>query len=507
MLRRIFKMLVAQGANVGVILVTQLLLPPIFLYAYGIARYGEWLVLSATIAYLGTLNFGITTYTSNELTMLRQRGEHEQYQRLQASTLVMMLVLVGIGVVVSAIFAALPLTTPLHLTAVGRREASLTALFLGLQLAAHILGGYYNNLFMVVQETHRGMMWYNLRRLAATLIAVPLALLHYSFGAIAFAQFAATLIIALATIVDLRRRMKGPRLPLGLRGANWATVKATTKPSGMFGMIFMQNFLLFQVPIILLQRILGPEIVVLFATSRTVLAMARQVLSVLTNAIAPEITFSFGSGDMKKLLDIFHYSERVVFSMVPVANLGTLLFSPFMVVVWLHRPGLFDTWTYALMALISGVMSVREHKQFFQFSTNTHKGLANIVFWGNLLMIGVSIPMTMWLGIRGFMYTWLVSECAQMALLYFENRKLFSSDPSISMIPVLKLFGFMCLALPPSMWLVNFTRQHSRVDQVSLALAGTVVIFIASYWVFGLNLVQQRLLSRFLARRKANLAV
>jgi O-antigen/teichoic acid export membrane protein len=507
MLRRIFKMLMAQGANVCVIMVTQLVLPPVFLYAYGVARYGEWLVLSATIAYLTTLNFGVTTYASNELTMMRQRGDLKEYQRLQASTLAMILGMMCIGALVSALVAAVPLNTLLHLTHVSRREASFTAFFLGMQIVAHLLGGYYNNLFMVVQESHRGTMWLFVRRFAGSMAAVPLALMHLSFATVAFGQFAATMLIALITVVDLRRRMKGQHLPLGLRGANWATAKSTMKPSGMFGMIFMQSFLLFQVPVILLQRLLGPEIVVLFATSRTVLSIARQGLSIITIAIAPEITFSFGSGNRKKLLDIFHYSERVVFSVIPVANLGTFLFSPFLIVMWLHRPRLFDMWTYALMALISGVMSMREHKQYFQFSTNTHRGLAYIVFWGNVLMIGVSIPMTMWLGMRGFMFTWLASESTQMALLYFENRKLFSSDPSISMVPVLKLGIFMAVALPPCMWLVNYTHRHSRMDQVSVAMAGTIVLFGASYWIFGLNLVRQRLFSRYAARRKPDFVV
>jgi O-antigen/teichoic acid export membrane protein len=293
-------------------------------------------------------------------------------------------------------------------------------------------------------------------------------------------------------------------LPLGLSGANWVTAKSALKPSGMFAMVFTQQFLLFQVPVILLQRLLGPEVVVLFTISRTIFSFARRMLTTFTNAIAPEITFSFGSGDMKKLLEIFHYSERVVFSMIPVANLGTLLFSPILLVVWLHKPGLFEPWTYGLMAVISGVMSMREHKQFFQFSTNTHKRLAHIVFWGNLLMIAVSIPMTMRFGVRGFMVTWLVSEATQMAMLYFENKKLFHHDASITMWPVLKLAVFMGIGLPLSMKLVEFTRQHSRLDQGGMALAGTAVLFGAAYWVFGLNLVQQRLLARYSARKKAN---
>lgn len=492
MLKRILKMIVAQGASVAVILITQVLLPPIFLHSYGIARYGEWLVLSATISYLGTLNFGITTYASNELTILHQRGDSLQYRRLQASSLALILALMAVGVAVTAGVSLLPLNTLLHLRTISHTDARLTALFLGLQMVAHILGGYYNNLFMVIQEAHRGTMWWNVRRLGATLIAAVLALFHLSFAANALGQFVAVLLVALATIVDLRIRMKG--MPLGIRDADWATAKAALKPSGMFAMVFMQTFLLFQVPVIVLQRFLGPEVVVLFIISRTVLATARQILSVITSAIAPEITLSFGSGDLRKLLDIFHYSERVVFSLIPVANLGTYLFSPLLLSVWLHKPGLFEQSTYVLMAIISAVMSMREHKQYFQFSTNTHYRLAHIVFWGNLLMIAVSIPMTIRFGLHGFMYTWLVSEFTQMALLYRENRKLFADDPSITIGPVLKLTAFMGFSLPLCMLLLDYARQHSLLILSLLAAGGTLVLFLASYAVFGLNLVQTKFL-------------
>ena len=494
MLMRILKMVLAQGAGVAVILITQILLPPVFLHAYGVSSYGEWLVLSATISYVATLNFGITTYASNELTILHQRGDSLQYRRLQASTLALVLVLIGIGIALTAGVSLLPLNTLLHLRTINRAEAGLTALFLGLQMVAQILGGYYNNLFMVVQEMHRGTMWWNLRRLSATLVAAALALFHFSFAANAFGQFAAVLLVALASIVDLRRRMKG--LPMGIRGADWATVKATLKPSGMFGMIFTQNFLLFQVPVILLQRLLGPDVVVVFTLSRTVFGTARQLLSVVTTAIAPEITFSFGSGDMKKLIEIFHYSERVVFSLIPVANLGAYLFSPLLLSIWLHRPGLFDQDTYILMALVSAVMSVREHKAYFQYSTNTHHRFAHIVFWGSLIMIAVSVPMTVRFGLLGFMYTWLASENVQMTLLYRENRKLFADDPSITIAPVLKLAAFTAASLAPCMLLLDYARSHSLLVIAALATCGTALLLTASWFVFGLGAVQNKIFSR-----------
>jgi O-antigen/teichoic acid export membrane protein len=276
-------------------------------------------------------------------------------------------------------------------------------------------------------------------------------------------------------------------LPLGIQGANWKTAKASLAPSGMFALICTQHFLVFQAPLIMLQWVVGPSVVVLFSISRTILSTARQMLAAISSSIAPEITFSFANRDLKKLLHIFHYSEKMVFAGIPIANLGAFLFSPILLQVWLHKPDLFDPYTYGLMALISGAMSMREHKQFFQFSTNTHKRLALIVFFGNILMITLSIPFTMMFGICGFMSIWLISEIAQMGLIYHENRRLFQYDSSINFIPVLKLAAVMLVSLPICVAAIGYARQRSLAMVGTVATLGTLLLIGESYCVFGLR--------------------
>jgi O-antigen/teichoic acid export membrane protein len=485
MIRRILKMLGALGASIGVTLLTQFLLPPAFLHYYGVSKYGEWLVLTATVSYLSTLNFGITTYASNELTMLRQRGEMGKYRELQGSTLALLLGMVCIGLTILSVVFFLPLDKLLHLSTMTAMGVRLAAFFLGLQVTANILAGYYDGLFMVVEMPHRGYVWGNARRLSATLICIPLAMLRVQFHVIAIGQFAAVLIVSSLAVYDLKRRMGD--LPLGIRGANWKTAKATLEPSGMFALIYAQNFLLYQAPVIMLQWILGPGAVVLFSICRTILATARQLLQAMTSAIAPEITYSFALRDKKKLLNLFHYSEKIVFTGIPIANLGTFLLSPLLLQIWLHKPFLFDPFTYGLMALISGAMSMREHKQFFQFSTNKHKRLAIIVFFGNLLMIAVSVPFTIQFGLHGFMFVWLVSEVSQMGLIYHENRKLFHNDPSINFFPVVKLALVMLVSLPVCIGLLHYAQQRSTAMVGGAAAIGIAMVAVESYFVFGIR--------------------
>ena len=485
MIQRILKMLGALGTSTGLTLLTQLMLPPAFLHFYGIRMYGEWIVLAGTLSYLATLNFGITTYASNELTMLHKRGDLEQYRKVQGSTLALLIGMVCIGLAVTSTVFFLPVARLLHLSAIAPGDVTLTAFFLGLQILANILAGYYNNLFMVVEKTHRGLMCGMARSFGATVVCFVLILFRVRFPILALGQFLAVCVIALASVYDLKRRLGA--LPLSLDGANWQTAMKTLKPSGMFAMILGQQILTYQLPVNILQWILGPSVVVLFSTSRTVLSSARQLLSPITNAIAPEITFSYANRDMKKMLYIFHQSERIVFAGIPIANLGAFLFAPIIVHLWLHRPGLFDLNTYALMALISGAISMREHKQFFQFSTNVHKRLSIIVLCANVAMIACSIPLVIEFGLYGFLFAWLVSEVTQMGLIYLENRKLFEHDESITFTPVLKLMLMMVVALPVSMALLHFAVERSLGVVAVVAVMGESALIAASYFVFRLR--------------------
>lgn len=493
-LTRIVKMISAVSAGIGVTFLSQFLLPPCFLHTYGVARYGEWLVLSGTLGFLSNLNFGITTYASNELTILHKRGHHERFRALQGSTLALLLVMALFGTLICLSALLLPLDQMLHITHLSRRDAQWTACLLGLQAMVHLIAAYYNQMFLLVELPHRGTSWSNLRRLSWVVGSLPPLFLHMSFSCVACGQFITVLLVSIASIVDLKYCL-GP-ISLGLSGANWATARAALTPSGMFAMISAQQFLIYQAPVILLQWMLGPTVVVVFSTSRTILATARQALQAITQAISPEVTFSFAEQDHQRMLQIYHYSEKIVFSLIPIVNMSAFLFAPVLLAIWLHRSWLFDPWTYGLMALISGVQSMREHKQFFQFSTNRHHRLAIIVFFGNLLMVAASYPAILWFQLSGFMLVWLVSEFAQMVLIYYENKMLFRNHPSIRFRPVLVLVAVLFGALSLSSALAYVAVPRGLAAVIFTGIIGSLVIMAASYRLLGMDAVILALRSR-----------
>ena len=71
-LKRLFQLLVTALLGQGLSILSQFLIPPLFFHSYaqGIEVYGEWIALSASVSYLGTLNIGVQTYVSNQMTLL-----------------------------------------------------------------------------------------------------------------------------------------------------------------------------------------------------------------------------------------------------------------------------------------------------------------------------------------------------------------------------------------------------------------------------------------------------
>ena len=86
-LRRLLQILLTGFVGQGLSVLSQLLVPPFFFkfYGSGVEVYGEWTALSAAISYLGTLNYGVQTYASNQMTILYGGGDVQGAKAIQAS--------------------------------------------------------------------------------------------------------------------------------------------------------------------------------------------------------------------------------------------------------------------------------------------------------------------------------------------------------------------------------------------------------------------------------------
>jgi O-antigen/teichoic acid export membrane protein len=293
-------------------------------------------------------------------------------------------------------------------------------------------------------------------------------------------------------LIDIRRT--APALFPVIRYWEASAVKDILKPSGYFGLITICTFLTYQAPLIVLQRLLGPVAVAGFIVMRLVFSMCRQVLAMFTQSIGAEITNLFARNDWPGLARLYDYSERLVFFMIPIVNTGVLLLSPLLITVWMHkRAELFSPYPYVLSAAISMVISLKEHKYQFQFSTNTHEALARNMFFSYLAMVAISICVIPIAGIVGFLWLWLAIESIQVVRIVRLNLELFAGHDAVEFHYMRRLVGICAPALLISLLILQRSASYPLLLQLGISIAAGLGIAGLSWRLFGMNTVLKKM--------------
>lgn len=504
-LKRILKLLAAFFMSQGVSIVTQLLVPPIFLHRYpnGVEMYGEWIALTAAISYLGTLNYGIQNYANNQMTLHYNRGEVREAKTVQSSALRLMLILVLLACALGVAILFFPLARWMSLRHISSRAASLTLLLMLLQLVAGWFFAFIANSYLVVGELHRGAVWQNIQRLAATLAMAGFLWERASFPVLALSQLTVMVLCTIVVLIEIRFR--APILVPSLRYGQARDMGAAFKPSAYYMLYAFSAFFAWQGPVLLIQKILGPAAVAVFALSRVVFNMSRQLLSILSYSIGQETITLIARRSWAQLRRMYDLSERVVLFLDPVLTVGALLLCPFLFSVWLHKRALYDPGICLLMAMVSAVIGIKEHKYTFQYLSNEHQGVARFTLGAYGAMILVSaLTMKTW-GIGAFMISWFVAELLIAAYVVRQNRRLFPPEFRPSLAPLPRLAVILILAFAAAAWPAWHSVHWPLRTVVLVAAIAAFMLTVICYFVFGLREVQgvfrNRLRRRFAAAK------
>lgn len=478
---RVIKNGMALAAGQGIHLLTQLALPPAFIFAYGADGYGEWLVLSAAIGFLSTLDFGLQTFLLNELTALYHRNELEKLHRLQSTGVRILLAIAVTSCFLMLAVFFLPLKKLLNLD-ISQFEAALTLYLLVLQILINLVSGYISGAFRIFNKAHRGAMWGNVQRAVVVIATLVLVVLKVPVWAIALGQLAVLVPTAVAPVVDLKKG--APDIFPTIKYWDSSLARTTFVSSMFFGLFTLNNFLMFQAPVLMLNHFLGPKAVVTFTIGRTLFSFVRQGLTLIQSSIAPEITRLNGIGDKERLLRLYQFSESVVLSGTLVLNVSAYLLSPLLLWLWLKRPELYNSEIYLLLMAVSSMMSVKEYKMYFQYATNHHVKTSVMTFLTYLLMVAASFFMIGRFEVKGLLIVWLLAEFLQVGFLHGYNNKLFAKMGRIPISPVLKLVFILSIIMLSAYFLPLLPVKVLSFSGMATVLGIILILTGFSYFLF-----------------------
>jgi hypothetical protein len=177
------------------------------------------------------------------------------------------------------------------------------------------------------------------------------------------------------------------------------------------------------------------------------------------------------------------------------------MLAPVLITVWMHKKAeLFSPEPYVLAAAISMVISLKEHKFQFQFSTNTHEELAKIMFGSYMAMIALSLLTVPWLGVVGFLWTWLAVEVFQMAFIVRLNVQLFAHIETIEFVYLRRLIGICVPALIAALLLLHRVAALTMPLQIAIAVSSGLAVAAVGWQLFHVRQVLDKIGGQFTRR-------
>jgi O-antigen/teichoic acid export membrane protein len=382
LLRSISAIFTGQMLNI----VGNLLLVPLFLSRWSIGVYGEWIALSAVVAYFGVTDLGMNSAAGNAMTAAYARGDLGRYRYLQGSA---MAFYVGMALSVSLLFgfltALLPIPAWIGLRQIPQTEAAWVAWLLAARMLWQMPAAQLGSIYRTTGNLAATQWFGNFQSIGLLAVTATVLLLHG--GVLRLALWGAVPMIVVTAGAWFSLRRSHPELLPKLSEARIAGLRELLSPSLLFGLIMLSMALTLQGPVLLVSKALGGTAVALLVTTRTLGNVVKQVMAPAQVALWPELT-RLDAIAAEAALRRGHRLLLIGSVALSAAFAGALWFEGASVMsVWTRGKLAADVWLLRFFLLAIMLQAPWFTSSLFMMASNRHRRLAHSYFISAVLTL------------------------------------------------------------------------------------------------------------------------
>lgn len=411
------KLLRNLGANAYGQLITvaiQLVSVPLYLHYWGVALYGEWLILSAIPAYLALSDIGFASVAANDMTMRvangDRRGALEVYQSIW---LFISGVSLLVGSALALIIYAVPVAAQFSITHISEVQTRQLLIVLMLYVLVGLQGGVLNAAFRAAGRYAYGTTLGNTVRLAEWAVSMVGLLLGGGVLTIAMLTLAIRLFGLLLLWLVLQKQERW--LYLGTHAASAQQVRQLLKPAVAFMAFPLGLALSLQGMVLIIGMTLGPAAVVIFSAYRTLSRLLVQAITMINQAVWPEISAAYGAKQMDLVRQLHRKGSSITFWIALAAVALLSLTGEWFIGVWTRHAFEQNHMLFALLLATTFLNVLWQTSWVVLMATNQHQKItvAFIVSAACGLLLGTLVIPA--LGITG---AGLILVVAELPMLF-----------------------------------------------------------------------------------------
>lgn len=412
------KLLRNLGANAYGQLITvaiQLISVPLFLHYWGVKLYGEWLILSTIPAYLSLSDIGFASVAANDMTMRVAKGDKKGALEVYQSIWIFISV---VSVIVTCVFSisiyVFPLNDIFSISYISGKHTQQVLIILMLSVLLGLQGGVLNTAFRAVGRYAYGAILNNTVRLLEWFFSIVALLLGGDVLVVALVMLLVKLSGFIVIWVILRRQVAW--LILGMKEASTQKIRELIKPAIAFMAFPLGLALSIQGLVLVIGIFLGPVAVALFSAYRTLTRLLVQIVTMLNQAIWPEVSAAYGVGKMDLVKQLHYKASSLIFWMAlsSVTVLG--LIGEFIINVWTRNAFEINHFLLGLLLVTAFVNVLWQSSWVVLMATNKHQKISVAFVIASAIGLVISFLLIPYMGVNGAGVALLLAE---LPMFYF----------------------------------------------------------------------------------------
>jgi O-antigen/teichoic acid export membrane protein len=224
--RRLFGNYLLQIINLGLRLLDQLLLIPLYIFAWGADLYRDWLILAAFVWFLNSCSFGLEEYFANVFLRSAALGDHAALARqVRIGLFISSMVSLAILTAVYCLLLTGGISRLFGFATIADHDATLVVLVMTLPLWCWYQTMILHGVYRAFGDFTRGEIIYAIYWTAQLVSVAAALLLRQPPLVVAFCYGLTPILCAAMTVIDVRRRYPDTELRLAVpTRAEWRRV-------------------------------------------------------------------------------------------------------------------------------------------------------------------------------------------------------------------------------------------------------------------------------------------
>lgn len=317
--KSIAKNYATNSIGLGLRFLEQIVMVPLFISFWGVAKYADWILITAFSSFFSMADMGLNSVATNEFVIKYQQKEYFTCLRLWINTFLYITVVGGAIILLSIIVAfATGFKDLLQVSVFPGFETSFVFVLLLAKIFLGMYSGTYHGVFRSVSCAHVSTMIENSVKFLEVFILFVGIWGEFNILLIVTVYLIPVCISIVYKHFYVQRWFK---LKFSFKLVDLPLLKSFIKPSTAFMLIPLGWAVSNQGMIFVVNALLGPVILVVFTTTRTLINFIRSITELLSNAIWPEISVAYGKKEFRSILILWYRS----FIITGILSLGCVI--------------------------------------------------------------------------------------------------------------------------------------------------------------------------------------